>query len=225
MKKIALTLFLILNSIFAVPVFSASATTSSTATKTSTASGVSDKAKDLLDRVATKVAEIVQNERRTYSGSIKSKAKTSFILTTAEGDVTVTTNDATDFYRIRAGSQSDASFVTLKVADDLAAIGTIDSQTREMTARQIIVKIKRTNIVGVIESIDKNILTIKTQTGGSIKVDLTDAITLEKAGQDNQIVKAKIADFTSNQTAFVIGYSPDPKTGTYSVLKALTLTN
>lgn len=224
MKKILvfITLFLVLT---ASPVIAATATPSGTKTSTNSAT-TSDKAKDLLDRVATKVAELVQKERRTYTGSAKSKsAKANFVITTSDGEVTITTNDATDFYRIRSGSQADASFATLKVGDDIAAVGTIDPASKEMTARQVIIKIKRTNIVGTIESVDKNVLTVKGQVGASIKVDLTDAITLEKAGTDNKVVKAKIADFVSGQTAFIIGYSPDPKTGTYSVLKALTLTN
>jgi hypothetical protein len=230
MKKI-FTIFALFFLLSAFPVVAVTATPAAVATtsaKTGTASGsVTNKAKDLLDRVATKVAEIVQNERHSYSGTIKSKsAKASFVLTTPDsGDVTVTTNDATDFYRVRSGSQTDTNFASLKVSDDLAAIGTIDPQSKEMTARQIIVKIKRTNIAGVIESVDKNILTIKGQTGGSIKVDLTDAITLEKAGPDNKIVKGKIADFVTGQPVFAISYSPDSKTGTYSVLKAVTLTN
>lgn len=223
MKKILILLFVFLTlSQTAVLAATDSGTPS---TQTSTSSGATDKAKDLLDRVATKVAELVKKERRTYTGSIKSKAaKTSFVITTPDGDVTVTTNEATDFYRVRSGSQSEASFATLKVADDIAAIGTIDSQTKEITARQVIAKIKRTNITGRIEAVDKNILTIKGQVGASIKVDLTDAVTLEKAGSDNKIIKAKEADFAVKQSVFVIGYSPDPKTGTYSVLKALTIT-
>lgn len=225
MKKILILLFLFLT-LSQTAVFAATTTESGTpSSQTSTTSGATDKAKDLLDRVATKVAELVKKERRTYTGSIKSKAaKTSFVITTPDGDITVTTNEATDFYRVRSSSQSDASFATLKVADDIAAIGTIDPQTKEMTARQIIAKIKRTNIAGRIEAVDKNILTIKGQVGASIKVDLTDAVTLEKAGSDNKIIKAKETDFAVKQSVFVIGYSPDPKTGTYSVLKALTIT-
>lgn len=223
MKKILIFILLFI-ALAAAPALAATATPSGV--KTSTESAATDKAKDLLERVATKVAELVQKERRTYTGSVKSKStKTSFIITTSDGDATISTNDATDFYRIRSGSQSDASFATLKVGDDVATIGTIDPSSKEMTARQVIIKIKRTNIVGTIESVDKNVLTIKGQVGASIKVDLTDAIALEKAGVDNKIVKAKIADFISGQSAFIIGYSPDPKSGTYSVLKALTLTN
>lgn len=224
MKKILILLVLFLT-LSPVTVFAATTDPATPSSQTSTTSGTTEKAKDLLDRVATKVAELVKKERRTYTGSIKSKAaKTSFVITTSDGDVTVTTNEATDFYRVRSGSQSDASFATLKVADDIAAIGTIDSQTKEITARQVIAKIKRTNITGRIEVVDKNILTIKGQVGASVRVDLTDAVTLEKAGPDGKIIKAKIADFVEKQSVFVIGYSPDPKTGTYSVLKALTIT-
>ncbi len=199
----------------------AAATPSGTATKS--AETENSKAKELLDRVATKVAELTNRSRKTYTGVIRSLGKTSLVLTTSEGERPVTTNDVTDFYRFRAGKISEVGFSTLKVGDDLAAIGTIDPANNELTAKQIIVKIKRLNVVGVIESLEKSTLTIKDSAGATTKVDLTDAVSLKKITSE-EIQTAKLTDFASGSAVAVIAHTPDPKTGVYSALKALIWT-
>lgn len=174
-------------------------------------------AQDLLNRVATKVAELSQKLQKGYVGKIKSLGVTSIVTTVSDKDRTIYTNDATSFFRIRAGSRSEVNFSALKIGDDIAALGTIDPTTFDLTARQVIAKIKRTNLVGKITAADKSILTVD-----ETKIDISDVV-LKTASSSGKISSAKLANFKEGATIFAIIHSPDEKTGIYSVLKALVL--
>lgn len=176
------------------------------------------KTQELLDRVATKVAELADQTRRTYHGTIKSLGTSSLIVSTDDGDKTVAVNSATSFFRIRAGSRSETDLKGLKVGDYITAVGTIDPSSGDMTTKQIIAKIHRTNLTGTIQSITKGVATIN-----STDIDLTDA-SLKTLTRDNKIVAAKLSDFTSGNQIFAIAFSSDPKSATLSALKSLTLT-
>lgn len=188
-----------------------------------TASPAPSKAQDLLNRVSDKVSQLVSKLHRTYVGKIKTIGSSSYIVTTAEGDKTITTNDVTSFYRIRAGSRSEVNFPNLKVGDDIVASGTVDPNTSEMTAKQIIAKIKRQNIVGTINSLDKNVLTVAQAQGTLVKIDLSDALSLKMVTQKNTVVGAKTESFAQGDFVFAIAYSSDASSQVLSVLKAIEL--
>lgn len=158
--------------------------------------------------IYNKVLKIAEDTavKRTYSGTIKSQGTTSLVVTTAEGDKTVTTNAVTTFFRIRAGNRTEINFKALKPGDDLVALGNIDPQTGEMTARQIIAKVKRQNLVGTLSSLGK--------------IDLADAVL--KRYQNGKIALAKSADFKPESWVFIMAYQTDQG---LAALKALTILN
>lgn len=205
MKKAFFILAFLL--IFQTPVLAAEATPSATP--------IEKKAQDLLDRVATKVAQLATTSKRTYHGKIKTVGKTSYVITTSEGDRTIETNDATEFYRIRASKRNDTDFAGIKKDEDIVAIGAIDPATKTMTANQVVTKIKRTVVAGPIESLDKNVATVK-----GTKVDLSDA-SYQKIGSDGKITTATLGDFKSGSIVFLLAHSPED--GVFSSLKALVI--
>lgn len=172
---------------------------------TPSAATPSAKAQDLLDRVATKVAQIANQQKRTYHGVVKSTGTNSYSLTTDEGDRTIVTNDATNFYRTKAGKRSPSDFKGIKIGEDIAAIGTIDPNNKSMTAKQVIQKIKRTIFVGKVETVDKSVVTV---TG--TKIDLADS------NYDSK-------EIAVGKLIFILAHTKDPKTGIYSSLKVLII--
>lgn len=204
---IIFTIFLSLFN-FTSPVFAADATPSA-------------KTQDLLDRVTTKVAELTNQLRRTYSGKIKSLGTISITLGTPDGDRAITTNDVTGYFRIRGGNRSEISFSALKVGDDIVGTGTVDPQNNEMTAIQIIAKVQRYNLVGTISDINKEVITVTDFSGKTSLVDLSDTVNLKKIDAFRKIQTAKTTDFTKGSYVFVIGYLLDTNATQYSTLKAL----
>ena len=228
MKKIIiitisfLSILSFLSNLNGVNVLAVTSTPSATATASAkTASTSGSKVQDLLNRVSDKVTKLTDKMRRTYHGPVKSSSDETYVVTTSEGEKKITTNNATDFFRIKAGKRSTIDFDGIKAGDDIVSIGTIDSQTTDMTAKQVIAKIHRSNFVGTISAVDKSIVTITLPDKTTVKVDLSNALTYEKI-VNGKIHTAKLSDFVTESTIFVIAYSPDAKTGIYSSLKALT---
>lgn len=217
-------LLLIIFLIFAGKAFNLPVLAAATPSAAASPSGkVDSRAQDILNRVTTKVEELANKQRKTYFGTVKSVGTKSYVVTTLDGDKTISTNDAASFFRIRAGNRTEVKFENIKVGDDLAAVGTIDPSTGEMTARQIIVKIARQNISGMVSAVDKGVVTVNQPDQTPIKIDLDSAITLKKMDNTGKVTTAKGADFTVNSPIFVIGYASD-KPDVLSVLKALVLT-
>lgn len=212
--------FLIVSLLFfvSIPVYAMTATTAGVPAATGAAQQVDKTAQELLDKVATKVAELTAKQRNIYVGTIKTAGTVSYTVTTGDGDKTVTTTEGTNFYRIRAGNRTDATFKSIKASDDIGAVGTIDPQTGEMTAKQVIAKIQRQNIVGVIESLGKD----GAASISGTRIDLTSAGTLKKVDKAGKISTAKVADFAAGNVAFVIAYASD-NSGVLSSLKAMVL--
>lgn len=205
MRKIFFLLSFLLT--FASPVIAVESTPSATP--------IEKKAQDLLDRVATKVAQLATTTKRTYHGKIKSVGKSSYVITTSEGDKTIETNDATEFYRIRASKRSTTDFAGIKKDEDIVAVGALDPTSKAITANQVITKIKRTVFAGPIESLDKNIATVK-----GTKIDLSDA-SYQKVDTEGKITTAALGDFKSGSIVFLLAHSPE--NGVYSSLKALVI--
>lgn len=181
----------------------------------------SAKAQDLLDRVATKVAQLSQKLQKAYIGKIKSLGTTTFVITSPDGDHAITTNDATSFFRIRAGNKTEVNFSALKIGDEVSSIGTIDPATSDLTARQIIAKIERKVVAGTITDIAKDLFTVKQFGGSTVQLDFTDVVTLKKI-INGKIATAKQDELTVGSTIFAIAYRPDDSP-TLSVLKAIVV--
>ncbi len=218
---ITLTIIISLTVLFSGRIWALDASSSATP---SAAAPIGQKAQDLLNQVATKVAQLSLKMQKSYHGQIKSIGDTSFVIGTAARDRTVSTNDATGFFRIRAGKRTEVNFQSFKIGDDIAAVGVIDPVSTDLTARQVIAKVARLNVVGTIKSIDPTNYVITASDGTDVKIDLS-GVPLKKIDAKGKIVSAKPADFALNSEVFAIAVSPDPDTGIYSVLKALTIPN
>ncbi len=178
-------------------------------------------AQDILNRVTDKVTEIADSLKKVYVGQIKSVGTTSVIITSSDGDQTISTNEATAFYRVRSGSQTEINFSGLKKGDDLSATGTIDPSNLEMTARQIIVKVHRYNIVGVIQTNVNNVISVKEFSGPTSQIDISDTPILKK-NLGTIFSTAKLSDFKVGATVFIIAYT-DPTSISLPALKAVIL--
>ncbi len=191
-----------------------------TATPSGTAAPVNSRAQEILNRVTNKVTQLSEQLKKTYVGKIKSVGTSSVVITTGDGDRTVSTNEVTSLYRVRSGSRSEINFAALKSGDDLAAFGTIDPGNLEMTAKQIIAKVRRYNLAGVITANEKNVVTIKEFSGPETKVDLEGAVSLKK-NLGTVFSPAKLADFKAGSTVFVIGYSDGISSSLFALKAAI----
>lgn len=170
-------------------------------------------AQEILNRVTDKVTQIANQLKKVYVGKIKTLGTTSITITSGDGDHSISTNEATVFYKIRSGNRTEIAFPNLKVGDEIAAVGTINSTNLEMTAKQIIVKVHRFNMIGTITARKNDVITLKEFNGVESLIDLSDTPVIKKA---------KLADFKVGTIAAVIAYI-DPTTSSLAALKAVII--
>lgn len=201
MKKIFFVLFLTANCyLLTASVFAETATPSAS--------------QELLDRVATKVATLAEKMKKATAGEITSVGSKSFFI----GDTKINVSEVTTYYKIKAGNRTTIDFKNLVKGDDAAVIGTLDSATGEITARQVIVKIQRLTLSGKVTIIDakKNIYTLD---GKEAEIDSTTAV---KTATAAAILKSKYSDIKVGDNLIIYGYYVKPSTP-LTTLKALII--
>lgn len=190
---------------------------SPTATTSPTATSSANRARnEILQRLLALSAE---TPRQTYTGKIKTITNTSLIITSPYGDKTITTTNATSFYRFRANTRSEINLSNLKVGDDLAAIGAIDPVSAHMTAFQIIAKTRRYNLIGIIESAENGIISLKEFGGGTSRINLNETPILKK-NVGTIFTTANLSDFKPGTVASIICYTDPADNYTLSSLRA-----
>lgn len=170
-------------------------------------------AQEIRQAVDKKIIEIANQLKKVYVGKIKTLGATAITITSGDGDHSISTNEATVFYKIRSGNRTEIAFSNLKVGDEIATVGTINSTNLEMTAKQIIVKIHRLNMVGTIIARKNDIITLREFNSVESLVDLSDTPVIKNA---------KLADFKVGTIAAVIAYI-DPITSSLAALKAVII--
>lgn len=165
-----------------------------------------DKEAEILNKISDKVNELGQSLKRAYSGKVRSLGTDSISLTTDSGEVFIETNEATKFFRIKAGARTTTEFKTLKIGEELTVIGTLDEATKTVTARQIIVKTRRQILLGKVTEINKLLITVFTPSENSKIVDLSGTVPLKKLTPAGDLTGAKASDVVLNAHLITIGF-------------------
>lgn len=172
MRKIIhlFSLFVICSLLLTPAVLAAQPTASASANQSS----ADDKSKELLERLATRVAELRQMSHKAYSGNLKSINAKTIILTAIQGEKTVITDENTVFFRIDANGKREINLSSLKMDDYIAAFGQVELEKSEMKGKIIIAKEPSLAINGRAIDVDTENGTITLQTGkrGSFIVDI-----------------------------------------------------
>src|SRR3989344_5893605 len=95
-------------------------------------SDIKEKINDLKERLATKVAELRAQNKRSFYGVIKEKSETSMILLYRDEEIPVAVDDETVYYSINADNkQAEATMYSLELGETAALFGhfVLDNKT------------------------------------------------------------------------------------------------
>ena len=223
--KIKLIVLITIFFLFPFPVLAVSASQSAIATKSANPKDQtesSNSAKDLVNKITDKVSQMGQSLKKAYSGKIRSLGNNTISLTHDQGEVFIETNDATNFYKVRAGQRTSGDFKSLKIGTEITVIGIYDEGAKTLVARTLIDKIRRYAVFGKVNNIQKDLVTITLSDGTNKIVDLKDTLVFKKLSAKKDIVIAKQADIGQGDHVSVIGYYLDGETN-LTGLKVLIL--
>jgi len=172
--------------------------------------------RELRERVATKVAELKEKGKRAWYGEIKSISGTTIILTTKQGEKTILTDEDTIFLRIGAGGRKKITLANLVVGEQIVALGQVDTEKGEMTAKVIIGKILPININGKVTAVDVEggTLTVATLHRGSFIVDVETTTKILAWEKGKGLTKSGLSKIKVGDRVHVNGFTTTkPKEG------------
>ncbi len=129
--------------------------TPSANTSTNSASINEDKVKALKEKLATKVAELTQNQTRGFYGEIASLAKNSFTLAASDTEIKIRFDENTLIYKL-AAKKTEGKTADLKNMVSAAVLGLYDESTKQQSAKFILLQDLPKYFSGKITQIDKN---------------------------------------------------------------------
>lgn len=158
--------------IIALPPAALAATATPSATPTSTKTR---QIEDLKERLATRVAELRQTQKRAMVGIIKTVSVSTVTIETKTKDIKIELSDDIKVYQNLKGTRTKLTINDLEKDDPVIVFGDYDSTLDILTAKVIFISAaKQVRIAGTVSAIDKNdfTLSVNTHEGPTYTVDI-----------------------------------------------------
>lgn len=213
MKKIVLSIIIMIFFSTGITIAaSPSPTTSSSPTEKPlpVSSATLEKAKELKEKVASKIAELKVLSKRGVIGTIKSIKDTSIILTSNGKDITIDTDDTTKITLLQKGKRSTLKLSDLKNDQIILVWGQYNKDQETLKAKQILSRVFSQDVIGTVKSIDKDNLTVLVKNDNKEQTFTITSATKKALKKDRNLTKAETTDisvgdyihvYATNQTA------------------------
>lgn len=183
---------------------------------------------DLKDRLATKVAELRQSQKKAISGTIKATSISTITVETKTSDVKIELTDSIKVFQTIKGKRTALTTDDIEKGDSVVVFGDYDTGLDLLKAKVVIIQsILPERIAGIITKIDKTEFTITLDIGN----DKTYIVDIEKTtsvfGFDKQtgVVKGGFSKLEAGSFAVVIGNPVPKKENQISAIRFLDLGN
>lgn len=169
----------------------------------------------LKEKVATKAAELRENNKGATSGSVKSINDTSITLTTKKGEQTVSYAEDTVFFNMTDGNKSDPLDVKqakkLKKNDQIAVLGYYDSSHTTLAAKYIYIVSIPLHIIGKIADKDTTnyTVTVKDAQGSSV-IDIETYTKIYSYTKKSGLGRGGFSKLAENDVVHIFA-TPNPK--------------
>ncbi len=181
---------------------------------------------DLKERLATKVAELRQTQKRAMVGTVKTVTVSTVTIETKTKDIKIELTDDILVYQNLKGTRTKLTINDLEQGDPVVVFGDFDTTLEIMKAKIIFITgAKPIRISGTASAIDKNDFTlqINTHEGQTYTVDIeksTKTFGWTKAGG---IEKSGFSKLNIGDTVHIIGTPVPKKDNRISALRIISL--
>jgi hypothetical protein len=164
-----------------------------------------EKAKELKEKVASKIAELKVISKRGVIGTIKSIKDTSLIINSNSKDITIETDAATNITLLQKGKRSSLKLTDLKADQKILVWGQYNNDQETLKAKQILVRVFSQTYTGTVKSIDKDNIILINDDGKEVKLGISPSTTIKIVGKNKTLSKSDIKTFSEGD--FVHVYS------------------
>ena len=183
---------------------------------------------EIKDRVATKVAELRQSEKRAMFGTVKSTSVSSITVETTTKDIKIELTDNIAVAQTIKGKRTKLTTDDLSKGDVITIFGNYDPTLDILSALAIYIQSPPSLLVnGTITDVSKKdfTITISTPQGQSYVVDVEKVTKILSWTKDNGIAKAGFSTLTIGDSAHIAGTAEPKETNRISALRILTVGN
>lgn len=188
MKRLVLIFFfltvIIASAVYPDPGLSKSTASAQTPTDAAVASPSAVPTSDLIEKlkqiealkekIATKVAQLRQNQKGAFTGQVKSIRDNSVILTTRLGEKTFSYSDDTTFYQFGSDGRTETNAKKINTGETVTALGYFDSSQSALSAKYVYLEKPLKQIIGKIADVDKSNFTVTVK-----EININDLIDIE----------------------------------------------
>ncbi len=181
----------------------------------------------LKEKIATKVAEIRNNEKAARFGNIKKIDKNTVTVSTKKGDQTVYFSDDTEIYTLAKAEKAKIQANKLAEGDRITAFGYFDTDKTTINAKYIYVMPNTLSLIGKITDKDSKNFTISMNTneGQTVIVDIethTKSYSLDLAKK--ALVKTGFSKLNKENIIRVVGLPNEKEDNRISATRILLTT-
>ena len=183
---------------------------------------------DLKDRLATKVAELRQLQRKAIFGTVKAVSTSTATIETKTKDVKIELTDDIKIAQIIKGTRTKLTADNLDKGDQVAVFGEFDATLDLLKAKVIFIQAAPTQrIAGMVTDTSKAdfTLTVKTPEGKNYIVDIETVTKIAVWTADKGITKGGFSKITVGDTVHVAGSLVPKKDNRMSASRILDLGN
>lgn len=201
-------------------------TLSASAAYAQTSTSSSKQVEDLKERLATKVAQLRQTQRRAMYGTVKTVTLTSITIATKTKDIKIELSDNITVIQIRKGERTKLTIDDVEKGDTVTVFGDYDATLDLLKAKVIFIDgVVPTMINGEVTDVNRTdfTLTLKMQDGTSYVVDIENGTKTLRWNKDDGITKSGFSKVTVGDTVHVVGTPVPKKENRMSALRVLDI--
>ncbi len=184
------------------------------------------KVDDLMDRLATRVAQLSQTQKKAITGTVNAVSVSSFTLETATKNYKIELPDTLKVFQSIKGKRTELTQEDIAKGDTVTAFGGYDETIDTLRASVVWIEptISIFQFAGVIGSIDKTdySFTVVTAQKQTITVDFETSSRLS-IFDGTQIAKGGFSKMSPKTSVLITGSAVPNKTNRYSATRILLL--
>ena len=202
---------------FAGSVYAATPSATSSANSTTITTPTMGQIENLKERLATKVAELQQVQKKAIVGTVKDISVASISVATQTSDVKIELTDNIGVFQTIKGKRTTLTTNDISKDDMVVVFGDYDATLDLLKAKVIVIQDPLpTRTSGTITDIDRKnyTVTIQSTEGPVYTVDIWNTTAMFIGDHQNGITKGGFSKVQIGETVFVVG-TPEPKKDNY----------
>lgn len=167
-----------------------------------------NKIDDLKERLATKVAELRQTQRKAIYGTIKAVSVSTFTVETATNDLKIELTDDINVFQMIKGKRTELTIEDLAEDDIVTVFGEFDTGLDLLRAKVVVIQAAPlVRVAGVVSAIDREefIVTVTTSGGQNYLIDIEKTTSVLAFDRTKGLIKGGFSKLETGSTVHVVG--------------------